>query len=120
MFPLRPFGPKLGNISRFFYAASCLTKTFIFARIILWITNQTKHNFRMEIRPRRSARSGPIQVSLNCVYHTQSATYFSYKLQQLRTDRMIFFQFDLKGLIHDAFGSSDNHRAFLRLFLCDR
>ena len=28
MFPLRPFGPKLGNISRFFYAASCLAKTF--------------------------------------------------------------------------------------------
>ena len=28
MFPLRPFGPKLGNISRFFYAASRLRKTF--------------------------------------------------------------------------------------------
>ena len=28
IFPLRPFGPKLGNISRFFYAASRLRKTF--------------------------------------------------------------------------------------------
>ena len=32
IFPLRPFGPKLGNISRFFYAASRHRKTFTNAK----------------------------------------------------------------------------------------